>query len=169
METVLQKLISGGQTGADRAALDAALALGFPCGGWCPEGRLAEDGPLKAGYPLEVLLGAGYRKRTIRNLTDADGTAIFHFGAITGGTKLTLDKSIQLDRPHVLIDGQKTSRPRAVEMVVSFIDEHGIKVLNVAGPRESGAPGMYQYVLSVMRSVLANKSEPGAMVRGLVP
>jgi hypothetical protein len=150
----LHKIISGGQTGADRAGLDAAMDHGFPCGGWCPEGRLAEDGPLPARYPLEALPGAGYRKRTIRNLTDADGTAIFHFGEISGGTKLTLDKCIQLDRPHILIDGQETSSARAVEMVVSFIDEHGIKVINVAGPRESGAPGIYQYVFAVIRGLL---------------
>lgn len=151
----LEKIISGGQTGADRGALDAALEVGFPCGGWCPEGRLAEDGPLDARYPLEVLTGAGHRKRTIRNLTDADGTAIFHFGEIVGGTKLTLDKCIPLQRPYLLIDGLETSTARAVELVMLFIEVNQVQVLNVAGPRESGEPGIYQYTVAVMRSLIA--------------
>lgn len=154
-EMGLRKIISGGQTGADRAALDAALDVGFPCGGWCPEGRLAEDGPLEDGYPLEVLPGAGYRQRTIRNLTDADGTVIFYFGRIAGGTKLTLDKCIQHQRPHLLIDGQETSSARAVEVLANYIEARGIKVLNVAGPRESSEPGIYQYTFAVMRELLA--------------
>lgn len=153
----LQKIISGGQTGADRAALDAALDAGFPCGGWCPEGRKAEDGSIPARYPLKVLPGAGYRKRTVQNLKDADGTAIFHVGNIAGGTKLTLEKCIELQRPHVLIDCGQVSIARAAEILGSFIEVHRIRVLNVAGPRESGAPGIYTAVFSVMKDLLATR------------
>ena len=96
----LHKIVSGGQTGADRAALDAALSSGFPCGGWCPEGRLAEDGPLSSAYPLEELPGGGYRQRTIKNIESSDGTAIFYFNRPTGGTELTLVQCIRLHKPY---------------------------------------------------------------------
>ena len=85
------KIISGGQTGVDRAALDAALSLGVPTGGWCPEGRLDECGIIPPHYPLQELPGGGYMERTARNVSDADGTAIFHPGSLQGGTKATAD------------------------------------------------------------------------------
>jgi len=78
------KIVSGGQTGADRAALDAALEAGIPCGGWCPHDRAAEDGPIDARYPLTPAAGAGYRQRTRMNVCDSDGTVIFSFGALSG-------------------------------------------------------------------------------------
>ncbi|MDH3584808.1 MAG: putative molybdenum carrier protein, partial [Phycisphaerae bacterium] len=74
------KIVSGGQTGADRAALDAALACGQPCGGWCPQDRAAEDGPIDPRYPLKELPGGGYRQRTHRNVIDSDGTVVLSFG-----------------------------------------------------------------------------------------
>src|SRR5210317_1948565 len=80
------RIVSGGQTGVDRGALDAALTLGRVCGGWCPEGRLADDGPIPARYPLQELPGGGYRARTRRNVRDSDATLIVTFGAPTGGT-----------------------------------------------------------------------------------
>ena len=79
------KIISGGQTGIDRGALDGALAKGVPCGGWCPEGRRAEDGVIPKIYPVRSLAGAGYSGRTLRNVIDSDGTVVLHFGALTGG------------------------------------------------------------------------------------
>jgi hypothetical protein len=90
----LRRIVSGGQTGADRAALDAALEANFPCGGWCPEGRLAEDGPLSPLYPLRELPGAGYRQRTIKNIESSDGTAFCYFTQPVGGTELTLVLSL---------------------------------------------------------------------------
>jgi hypothetical protein len=84
------KIISGGQTGVDRAALDAALALNIPCGGWCPKGRKAEDGPIPERYPLQETSSADYRVRTEKNVTDSDGTLILTRGPVTGGTAYTV-------------------------------------------------------------------------------
>ena len=150
----LKKIVSGGQTGADRAALDAALFRAFPCGGWCPEGRLAEDGPLSSVYPLEELSGGGYRERTIKNVENSDGTAIFYFNRPTGGTEFTLVQCIRLDKPYQLIDAAETSPIRASEILRLFTEENGITVLNVAGPRESGASGTYAYVREVILSLI---------------
>ena len=89
---MIEKIISGGQTGVDRGALDGALSLNFPCGGWCPEGRLAEDGMIDERYPVQVLAGAGYRQRTKLNVLDSDGTLLIFFDylVVGGGTEQTL-------------------------------------------------------------------------------
>src|SRR5450631_3978490 len=100
----LTKIVSGGQTGVDRGALDAALAAGFPCGGWCPADRRAEDGPIPQRYPLTPLPGAGYRQRTQQNLIDSDGTAILFYGTLSGGTKLTRDSCVREKKPFVVLD-----------------------------------------------------------------
>ncbi|NIO41939.1 MAG: hypothetical protein GTO41_18270, partial [Burkholderiales bacterium] len=99
------KVVTGGQTGVDRGALDAALELNIQCGGWCPEGRLAEDGPIPEIYPLQELAGGDYRDRTRKNVVDSDGSAIIYFGEIEGGTESTLDDCVQLAKPYQLIDG----------------------------------------------------------------
>src|SRR5947207_15103352 len=83
------KIVSGGQTGADRAALDAAMEAGIACGGWCPEDRTAEDGPIDPKYPLTPAPGAGYRERTRLNVRDSEGTVIFSFGPLRGGSEHT--------------------------------------------------------------------------------
>lgn len=152
----LQKIISGGQTGADRAALDAALDIQFPCGGWCPQGRLAEDGPLTTAYPLEELPNAGYRQRTIKNIESSDGTAIFYFGSPTGGTELTLEKCMRLGKPYQLIDALEITTDRAAQILWSFVKESQVSVLNVAGPRESSHPGTYAFVREVMGTLLGS-------------
>lgn len=152
----LQRIISGGQTGADRAALDAAIDAGFPCGGWCPEGRKADDGPIPDRYPVEELAGAGYRKRTIRNLQDSDGTAIFGFGEPVGGTALTLAQCIRLQRPHQLIDAGQMSSAHAAEILVAFIEQNQVGVLNVAGPSERRTAEAYDYVLQVITTLLTH-------------
>jgi len=87
----LTKIVSSGQTGVDRGALDAALAAGFACGGWCPGDRRAEDGVIPQKYPMTVLPGGSYRQRTLQNVIDSDGTAILVYGSLSGGTLLTRD------------------------------------------------------------------------------
>ena len=134
----------------DRGALDAALEHGFPCGGWCPEGRLAEDGRIPDRYPLTELAGSGYRQRTIRNIVDSDGTVICYAGEVTGGTKLTLSQCLRKNRPFLLLDALEVSADRAGERIVAFIEAHGIGVLNVAGPREGKWPGAHDYCFTMI-------------------
>src|SRR3954447_23558628 len=98
------KLISGGQTGVDRAALDVALALGIPCGGWCPKGRKAEDGPIPERYPLTETPSGSYSQRTRWNVRDADATLILTWGQPTSGTLLTVNACRGTDKPHLVLD-----------------------------------------------------------------
>lgn len=154
------KIISGGQTGVDRAALDAALAAEVEVGGWCPEGRLAEDGPIPASYPLEVLPGAGYTQRTRQNVIDSDGTAIIYFGRPTGGTANTIEFCRAENKPHLLIDGELLSEFAACTSAGKFVANYSIEVLNVAGPRASGHPEAYSYAFGIVSRLLAATVQP---------
>jgi hypothetical protein len=100
----ISRLIAGGQTGVDRAALDVALELGIPCGGWCPKGRKAEDGVIHDRYPLAETPSGGYSQRTKWNIRDSDGTLILAWGKQAGGTLLTVNECIRTGRPHLEID-----------------------------------------------------------------
>jgi hypothetical protein len=145
------RIISGGQTGVDQAALDAAMVCGVECGGWCPAGRLAEGGVIPDRYPLKEMPKRGFLSRTKQNIRDADGTVIFYFGALEGGTEQTVYHCIKWKKPYQLIDGAEISVERAVELVGKFVSEQKIGALNVAGPRASKSPGAYKYVYDVMR------------------
>lgn len=136
---MLTKIVSGGQTGVDRGALDAALAVGFPCGGWCPADRSAEDGPIPSSYPLTPLTAGGYRERTVRNVLDSDGTLILYFGVLNGGTEQTMLHCVRRHKAYQLIDGQVVDAPSAAEIAAAFVRRCGVAVLNVAGPREQRA------------------------------
>ena len=149
------KIISGGQTGVDRAALDAAMANHSPCGGWCPTGRKAEDGRIPDLYPLTELENGGYRQRTLRNLTESDGTVVIYFEHAQGGTRLTLDSCDKYQIPCLAIDGAQLTVEQAAEQITAFITEQGIKVLNVAGPRASGHVDAYRYAFEVIAMVLS--------------
>jgi hypothetical protein len=151
----LERIVSGGQSGVDRGALDAALALGFPCGGWCPAGRLAEDGPIPERYPVAELAGGDYRARTRRNVQDADGTLILAFGAPTGGTLQTLRDCLRFGKPHLVVDALAVPACDAAERASLFVQGNAIRVLNVAGPRESGWQGASAYAEASVRGLLA--------------
>ncbi len=136
-----RRILSGGQTGVDRAALDVALALGIPCGGWCPKGRRAEDGPIDQRYPLLETDGSDHGERTRRNVTDADATLILAPQPLTGGSALTRVCAEKLSKVLLVIEPSTADGARAT--VAGWLAEYAPEVLNVAGPRESEAPGIY--------------------------
>jgi hypothetical protein len=148
------KIISGGQTGVDRAALDAALSLGVVCGGWCPAGRLDENGIIPAHYPLQELPGGGYVERTARNVSETDGTAIFHTGPLQGGTKATADFCTHHGKPCLLIDASRLAPTEGAQQLKEFVQAHRIEVLNVAGPRASQWPQGYDFTLRLLNEFL---------------
>jgi hypothetical protein len=152
----LERIVSGGQTGVDRGALDAALAEGFPCGGWCPEGRAAEDGVIDARYPLVELANAGYRERTIQNVADSDATLIVYFGDLHGGTELTLLACVRRGKPYKLVDAAEIAAERAAAIAGAFVARHGACALNVAGPRESHAPGAHAYAFEAIARLIGS-------------
>lgn len=150
----LAKIISGGQTGIDRGALDAAHACGFPCGGWCPPGRLAEDGQIPDHYPVIEIDAGRYRERTLRNVLESDGAVIIYFGRVEGGTEETLLFCIERHKPYKLIDADEVEPKRAAALIASFVQQYGIGVLNVAGPRQSKAPKAHGYASAVINLLL---------------
>jgi hypothetical protein len=137
-----QHIISGGQTGVDRAALDVALALGISCGGWCPRGRRAEDGPIDRRYPLLETSGSDPVERTRRNVADADATLIVAPLPLSGGSALTRVCAEKSGKILLVID--PTTADAALAAVAGWLAEHAPGVLNVAGPRESESPGIYR-------------------------
>ncbi|NIR28363.1 MAG: molybdenum cofactor carrier [Gammaproteobacteria bacterium] len=148
---MLRKVVSGGQTGVDRGALDAAAACGVACGGWCPRGRRAEDGPIPDAYPLRETTSSDYRERTQRNVVESDATLIIARGALSGGTALTRDLAQRAGRPCLLLD--LGSEPR-VEPIREWLRAHDVRVLNVAGPRESQQPGIQREARRLLTAVL---------------
>jgi len=148
------KIVSGGQTGVDQGALAAALEAGAPCGGWCPEGRMSEEGPIPPVYPMVELAGAGYRKRTLQNVLDSDGTAIIHDGELEGGTRLTWVLCEHHGRASVLIDASALSRDQAIDALVAFVTGNRLDVLNVAGPRASKWPAAFEYAQTLVAGML---------------
>jgi hypothetical protein len=131
------KIISGGQTGVDRAALDVALKHGIECGGWCPAGRLDELGKIPDRYPVQELEAGGFTERTLQNVKDSDGTVVFYLGKLAGGTEQTVRFCVQLKRPHELIDSSMISTEGAAKLIADFVHAKKIGILNVAGPRQS--------------------------------
>lgn len=151
------KILSGGQTGVDRAALDVALAHDIACGGWCPKGRLAEDGPLAARYPLVETPLTTSSQRTEFNVRDADATLILCHGPLSGGTLKTAAIAQRLAKPFLVIDlAQETSPDAAAEWATN----HRARVLNIAGPRESEAPGIYLVAYRFLEKLLVGDPEP---------
>lgn len=146
------KIISGGQTGVDRGALEAAIALGLPHGGWCPRGRFAEDGLIPPRYQLLECESPDYKYRTERNVVDSDGTLVLHRGRISAGTALTLKFARAHRRPHLLVDLDALPSPQRIR---AWIAEHEIRTLNVAGPRESNCPGIQAEGKALLQALLS--------------
>lgn len=150
------KIVSGGQTGVDRAALDVALELGLACGGWCPRGRCAEDGAIIPRYALRETPSEEYAQRTEWNVRDSDGTLLLTRGVPTGGTALTLEYARQLDRPYLIVD---LEQPPDVPAIRAWLRASSIRVLNVAGPRESKQPGIHAQAARLLHALLARPSK----------
>ncbi|MBF0179918.1 MAG: putative molybdenum carrier protein [Magnetococcales bacterium] len=139
---MFRKIVSGGQTGVDRAALDFAQAHNLPAGGWCPKGRRADDGAIPAGYPLRETSTSDYRQRTLKNVLESDGTLILHHGTLHGGTLLTLRMARSLNKPHRAFNLRGNVDLSAVR---DWLEQSRIDTLNVAGPRERGFPGIHDH------------------------
>ena len=154
-QTACQKIISGGQTGVDRGALDACLAKKFPCGGWCPKGRLAEDGRIDLKYPLKEAEKSSYDFRTRLNVMDSDGTLIIAQEKLSGGTLLTLQVAKQLKKPIlVAIPEDNKKRDAEITKIRHWIKANSISVLNVAGPRKSEWNEGYDFAFQLVSALI---------------
>ena len=131
---MIERIVSGGQTGADRSALDWAIAHQVPHGGWCPDGRKSEDGVIPSRYELKELPGGGYRQRTKANVRDSDATLITSIALeLTGGSLATAKFADELGKPWIHLSRESSWKAHLQE----WVDRHHITVLNVAGPRAS--------------------------------
>lgn len=149
----ITKIVSGGQTGVDRAALDVALALAIPCGGWCPQGRRAEDGQIASKYPLTETDDSNYSVRTKLNILHSDATLIFCYRIANGGTALTLRLVSAQSKPYLVIDLLKNID--WVSEIHRWIERCNIKQLNIAGPRASKANNVYNESYQILYRWLA--------------
>jgi hypothetical protein len=147
------KIVSGGQTGADRAALDFAIRNGIPHGGWCPEGRRAEDGPIDAKYQLQETPSSNYLQRTEWNVRDSDGTVIFSVGKrLSGNSAETLEFAIKHRKPYLHLSA--VFKDNAAQKLKKWIQQNNIRVLNVAGPRASKEPNVAEFVIAALDAAL---------------
>ena len=137
---MLKKIVSGGQTGVDRGALDAALAREFPCGGWCPKGRKAEDGPIPDRYPLTEMNSASYLHRTRQNVSDSDGTLILSATPLLTGTRATAEYADSVKKPLLVIEPANAEQSETLTRIMEWLEANRIETLNVAGPRGSADP-----------------------------
>jgi len=151
---VVRRILSGGQTGADRAALDFAIQHRIPHGGWVPRGRLAEDGPLARRYRVKETKSAQYPERTEQNVIHSDGTVIISHGSLTGGSANTRAMAIKHDRPWLHLDMNRLTVREATQMLRSWMVENKIEVLNVAGPRKSSDPLIYATTFELLENTL---------------
>jgi Circularly permutated YpsA SLOG family len=148
------KIISGGQTGVDRAALDIALKRGIEAGGSCPAGRLDEFGRIPDQYPVQELQAGGFTERTLQNVKDSDGTVVIFSGKIGGGTEQTVCFCVELRRPHELIDASKFSAAAAAKLIRHFVRKNKVDILNIAGPRQSEWAEGYDYAFRALEAFL---------------
>ena len=148
-------VVSGGQTGVDRAALDWACRHNIAHGGWCPKGRLASDGPLPLHYHLRETESAGYRQRTKLNVQDSDATLIFNIGELDGGTLQTVRFAQIMKKPYRVCQLDQTNLEEVAREIVEWLTLARSFTLNIAGPLEAKRPGIYTLVFSVLDLCLA--------------
>jgi len=158
---MITRILSGGQTGADRAALDFAIKHHIPHGGWLPKGRKTEDGTLPEKYILQEMPTPDYSKRTKQNVLDSDGTLIVSHGFLTGGSALTEFLAEEHNKPYLHIDLNLLSMQEAAQIINQWIQSYKLKVLNVAGPRASKDPKIYQAIMNLLeKAFLLNEASP---------
>jgi hypothetical protein len=150
---MISKIVSGGQTGVDRAALDVAIKLGISHGGWVPKGRKAEDGIISDKYLLIETPTEDYKERTEQNVKDSNGTLIISRGALTEGSAFTRDMATKYKRPWIHVDLEKTNAFKAAQDIRIWIVRQKVKILNVAGPRASNDARIYELTMKVLEAV----------------
>jgi len=151
VELAVQRIVSGGQTGVDEGALDAAIALGLPHGGWCPRGRINERGMIPARFSLRETDSAQYPQRTELNVVDSDATLILFRDRLQGGTALTERMAAKHRRPCLTVDLHQS--PIDLDAIRGWLDKHEVAVVNVAGPRESSQPGIYEKTRTLIEAL----------------
>lgn len=151
--SAVTKVISGGQTGVDRAALEVAIAVGIAHGGWCPLGRLAADGVVPSRYHLKETSTSDYAQRTELNVLDSDATLVLYRRELTGGTRLTVQLARRHGKPLQLWDLEENI-DEAVDTIRAWLCQAHVTTLNVAGPRESHAPGIAEQSFAALLKVL---------------
>ena len=154
LQIACQKIITGGQTGVDRGALDACLAINFPSGGWCPNNRIAEDGIISKKYHLLETKQKEYKFRTEKNVREADGTWIIAPSDLTGATLLTKELCLKFKKPYLIIQAEKDSFNTNISEIISFLEQTKIETLNIAGPRLSEWNDSYQISKQIITSLL---------------
>lgn len=154
---MIEKIISGGQTGVDRAALDVALARNIPCGGWCPAGRAADDGPIADKYPLQETSNIDHTVRTGFNVRDSDGTLILCHGDVKGGTAYAVETAKHMQKPVLVINSEQTVD---MQQIKTWLEQHQIKVLHIGGPREASRPGIYQEAYQLIDQLIDQFKQP---------
>ena len=153
---IVERIVSGGQTGADRSALDVAIELGLAHGGWVPRGRRAEDGPIPARYEgLVETDSERYARRTELNVRDSDATLVLAKGPVAGGTALTVELARRMGRPLLVLDLAERPAEEAAAALRRWLARTRPRTLNVAGPRESEARGIGRACAETLRAALA--------------
>lgn len=153
-EWMPQRIISGGQTGVDRAALDWARNHNISHGGWCPKGRVAADGPLPRMYQLTETESTGYRQRTKLNVRDSDATLILFMGELSGGSVLTQRFVEKLNKPHLVASLDSDELQKIATNVIEWLKQNKFATLNIAGPSEVRCPGIYQRAINMLGLVV---------------
>ncbi len=163
---LIRKIVSGGQTGADCAALGVAISLGIPHGGWCPRGRRREDGVIPKRFRLRETPSRGYATRTRWNVRDSDGTVIFSVGRrLAGGSRATARFARRQRKPCLHLSAQQAGVDHGA-LLRLFVRRHRIRILNVAGPRKSQEPAVGRYVARILRKVLTPRRPKGGATGG---
>ena len=155
----LERIVSGGQTGADQAALDVAIALGVPHGGWVPKGRRTESGPLPEKYRLQEMPTDSYPKMTEQNILDSDGTLIISHGGLKEGSEYTRKMAAKHGKPCLHIDAGKHPVEAAVQKIRTWISGNDIEILNVAGAPASKDPQIYAETKRILKAVMLSSYE----------